>query len=599
MTASASTSASTNNSNNSNMTSAAGIYDDDLHIAHAVLLKSQQQFIIRTTFSWLPVLSLGRHLLTLPLFCTIILLQLAILAVIKNGLVQTSCRRMAKTKPTSLDGRSQKLSKPAWKPKDPAGPNLKPASPPKTNPWNRNPIPAGSDHKDSSTKTQPLADEEFPELGTSGVAADTAASETAETRASPPCDVSKSSCSTNEETQSEESISGVSRISTPTRLILEEEADQAAKILWRHPFGSNVYLYVEKSVFQLHRDILTRRSGWFRDRLPPPNQDGSPIEIHLPHAIGAVQPCLFFMYTKNLDICERDLSQPLNFIHIPRCVLAYCAAVNFQIPAMASRILSILQDTTKDVSKYLNAYYIYKEMDYKTSRSIATCFINSIDILYSEPLFELMKPMRHALAGLLDALLPSLLRQPYFPEILCMPSWKRWSAAIAADQVEYRTALGHYRPSTESILPSELELGALFDRVLGQYGLCQKNKASARTCYPEEHARRGTPDSLDGQDRASTGQCWKKREASIKEYSEEESTLVYQAPSVAGSTGSETGTWNSFGTDGAEADVAEAEAEAERPPTPSPRACHGRCMRSKSNAAAAGGQGMGGKKTKR
>ncbi|PNP48189.1 hypothetical protein THARTR1_10330 [Trichoderma harzianum] len=533
------------------MTSAAGIYDDDLHIAHAVLLKTQQQFIIRTTFSWLPVLSLGRHLLTLPLFCTIILLQLAILAVVKNGLVQT----MAKTKPTSLDGRSQKLSKPAWKPKDPAGPNLKPASPPKTNPWNRNPIPAASDHKDSSTKTQPLADEEFPELGTSGVAADTAASETAETRASPP--------------------------------------------LWRHPFGSNVYLYVEKSVFQLHRDILTRRSGWFRDRLPPPNQDGSPIEIHLPHAIGAVQPCLFFMYTKNLDICERDLSQPLNFIHIPRCVLAYCAAVNFQIPAMASRILSILQDTTKDVSKYLNAYYIYKEMDYKTSRSIATCFINSIDILYSEPLFELMKPMRHALAGLLDALLPSLLRQPYFPEILCMPSWKRWSAAIAADQVEYRTALGHYRLSTESILPSELELGALFDRVLGQYGLYQKNKASARTCYPEEHARRGTPDSLDGQDRASTGQCWKKREASIKEYSEEESTLVYQAPSVAGSTGSETGTWNSFGTDGAEADVAEAEAEAERPPTTSPRACHDRCMRSKSNAAAGGGQGMGGKKTKR
>lgn len=140
---------------------------------------------------------------------------------------------MAKTKPTSLDGRSQKLSKPTWKPKDPAESSLKPASPPKTNPWNRNPIPAASsEHKDSSPKTQPLADEEFPELGTSGVAADTAASETAETHASPPCDVSKSSCSTNEETQSEESISisGVSRISTPTRLILEEEADQAAKM---------------------------------------------------------------------------------------------------------------------------------------------------------------------------------------------------------------------------------------------------------------------------------------------------------------------------------------------------------------------------------
>ncbi|KAL7904352.1 hypothetical protein GGI35DRAFT_463330 [Trichoderma velutinum] len=583
------TSANSNTLCRSNMTSTTKIYDDDLNIAHAILLKSQQQFIIRTTFSWLPVLSLGRHLLTLPLFCTIILLQLAILAVIKNGLVQTSCRRMAKTKPTSLDGRSQKLSKPTWKPKDQAGPSLKPASPPKTNPWNRVSIPAASDH-DDSTKTQPLADEEFPELSTSAGTADTATSETAETQASPLCDVSKSSCSTNE-TQSDESMSGVSRVSTPTRLILEEEADQAAKILWRHPFGSNVYLYVEKSVFQLHRDILTRRSGWFRNKLPPPNQDGSPIEIHLPHAIGAVQPCLYFMYTKNLDICERDLKQPLNFIHIPRCVLAYCAAVNFQIPAMASRILSILEDTSKDLATYLNTYYIYKEMDYKTSRSIANYFINSIDILYSEPLFELMKPMRHALAGLLDALLPSLLRQPYFPEMLCMPSWKRWSAAIAADQVEYRTALCHYRSSTESMLPSELELESLFDRVLGQYDLYQKNKANTRN-YPEEHARRGTPDSLDGQDRASTYQCWKKREASIKEYEEEESTLVYQAPSVAGSTSSETGTWSSFGTDGAEADTG-----AERPPTTSPRVYHKKCTRNKSNAGV--GQGMSGKKTKR
>ncbi|KAL7928098.1 hypothetical protein V8C35DRAFT_318948 [Trichoderma chlorosporum] len=598
----------------------AELYNDDLNIVHAVLLKSQQQFIIRSTFSWLPVLSVGRHLLTLPLFCTVVLLQLAILAVVKNGLVRklrlclsrdehghplanhhqlrsyqsnSSCRTMAKTKPTSLDGRSQKLPKPAaWKPKDQAGPSLKPASPPKTNPWNRKLAPAAPDHQDS-TKSVPLATEEFPELSASGVATEPAASEKAEVHASPPFDVSKSSCSTNE-TQSEESVSGVSRISTPTRLILEEAADQAAKILWRHPFGSNVHLFVEGSMFQLHRDILTRRSGWFRDRLPPPNQDGSPIEIHLPHAIGAVQPCLYFMYTKNLDICERDLKQPLNFIHIPRCVLAYCAAVNFQIPAMASRILSILEDTAKDLATYLNAYYICKEMDYNTSRSIATYFTNSIDILYSEPLFELMKPMRHALAGLLDALLPSLLRQPYFPEILSMPSWKRWSAAIAADQVEYRTALGHYRPATESILPNELELEALFDRVLGQYGRCQNNKASARNS-PRKSCGRRTPDNLCGQDKASPSKCWKKRDkrdAGIKEYHDKESTRAYQAPSVAGSTGSETGTWNSFGTDGAEA-------APERPPTTSPVAHDATCTSSRAKPKSCVGQGVSGKKTKR
>lgn len=135
---------------------------------------------------------------------------------------------MAKTKPTSLDGRSQKLSKPAWKPKDEAGPSLKPASPPKDNPWHRHSTPAASDHEESA-KSLPLAAEEYPELSTSKGVIDTLTSERAQIHASPLCAVSKSSSSTDE-SQSEETRSGVSRLSTPTRLILEEAADQAAKM---------------------------------------------------------------------------------------------------------------------------------------------------------------------------------------------------------------------------------------------------------------------------------------------------------------------------------------------------------------------------------
>ncbi|RFU74772.1 hypothetical protein TARUN_7502 [Trichoderma arundinaceum] len=242
----------------------------------------------------------------------------------------------------------------------------------------------------------------------------------------------------------------------------------------------------------------------------------------------------------DLDICERDLGNPLNFIHIPRCVLAYCAAVNFQIPTMASRILTILEETAKHLTEYLSVHYIYKEMDFKTSRSIATYFVSSIDILYSETLFELMKPMRHALAGILDALLPSLLRQPYFPEMLSMPSWKRWSAAIAADQVEYRTALGHFRSSAESIIPSELQLEALFDRVLGQFDRDQEKKCNSRESYEKGPIRRGDGGSKEGD------------KDNMKELNKDESTSICQAPSVISSTGSETGTCNSLGTDGAQ-----------------------------------------------
>ncbi|KAH6608776.1 hypothetical protein Trco_002122 [Trichoderma cornu-damae] len=450
---------------------------------------------------------------------------------------------MAKTKPTSLDGRSQKLSKPAWKPKDQPGASLKPASPPKDNPWHRRLASPVSDHEGPPKPLQ-LTTEEFPELSTPKAATGSGASAGEKAPSPQSCGVSKSS-STTSDTRSEETRSDLSRLSTPSRLILEEAADQAAKILWRHPFGSNVYLYVETSVFQLHRDILTRRSGWFRDKLPPPNKDGSPVEMHLPHAIGAIQPCLFFMYTKNLDICERDLQRPLDFIHVPRCVLAYCAAVNFRIPAMASRILAIMEETARHLATYLSVHYIYREMEAKTIRSMATYFVNAADILYSEPLFELMKPMRHALAGILDALLPSLLRQPYFPEVLNMPPWKRWSAAIAADQVEYRMALGHFRSSAESALPSELELEALFDRVLGQFGRGHDN-----TEDNAEESHGGHPGGGDNTDMSSGLRS--KEDAAANELAEEEAALPCLSPSAGGSTGSEAGTWDSPGTDDVE-----------------------------------------------
>jgi hypothetical protein len=45
-----------------------------------------------------------------------------------------------------------------------------------------------------------------------------------------PCDASSKASSTTDETQSEGARSPLSRISTPTRLILEEAADQAAQM---------------------------------------------------------------------------------------------------------------------------------------------------------------------------------------------------------------------------------------------------------------------------------------------------------------------------------------------------------------------------------
>lgn len=143
---------------------------------------------------------------------------------------------MAKTKPTSLDGRSQKLSKPAWKPKEQPGPSLRPASPPKQNPWRQRQASVASD-QEKPAKPLELKVEEFPALSTpekdgkeerQEKAADTTSSEKPNLTES--CDASSKASSSTNETQSEDTRSGVSRLSTPTRLILEEAADQAAKM---------------------------------------------------------------------------------------------------------------------------------------------------------------------------------------------------------------------------------------------------------------------------------------------------------------------------------------------------------------------------------
>lgn len=154
---------------------------------------------------------------------------------------------MAKTNPTSLDGRSQKLSKPSWKPKEQPGPSLRPASPPKHNPWRQRQASVVSD-QGKPAKPVGLKVEEYPVLknieqedkpeeveeakqekqGKEGKTADTTSSK--QPIPPEPCDASSKANSITNETQSEDARSLPSRLSTPTRLILEEAADQAAQM---------------------------------------------------------------------------------------------------------------------------------------------------------------------------------------------------------------------------------------------------------------------------------------------------------------------------------------------------------------------------------
>jgi hypothetical protein len=80
---------------------------------------------------------------------------------------------------------------------------------------------------------------------------------------------------------------------------------------------------------------------------------------------------------------------------------------------------------------------------------------DALELTYGEHRQELMKPMRLALAGVLDASLFWLVSYPLFLDLVSSPMWKRHAQAISDDQFEYRRLLTKYPTRRGRITPSE------------------------------------------------------------------------------------------------------------------------------------------------
>ncbi|CAM1507047.1 Fc.00g066880.m01.CDS01 [Cosmosporella sp. VM-42] len=241
---------------------------------------------------------------------------------------------------------------------------------------------------------------------------------------------------------------------------LEAAAPRAIENLWKHPFGADVVVQTPTLSFQVHRSTLLADSGWFRDKLPPPNLDGSPVVVRMSHEALAVGHCLRYMYTRRIELCERDNEDVWNVKNLPRCVLAYCAASSLRMSKMAAHLLRIVEITASNLAESATRH-LTQDLTDQEVMMFSFHVYNALDIMYRGDPKKHMMPMRIAMAGVAHATFLWLMCRPVFLTYLTT-QWSHLLPTLVLDQAEYRRSSGINIQPSKSSLPTEAELEKLF-----------------------------------------------------------------------------------------------------------------------------------------
>ncbi|KAI5466819.1 hypothetical protein BGZ63DRAFT_449059 [Mariannaea sp. PMI_226] len=355
---------------------------------------------------------------------------------------------------------------------------LRPASPPLINPWA---------HQTSSTPVSnefpALPNTEFPVLEPETSATRSSRTSSASTCPQSAYGVTRAAITTiatvgsidgdrdkdeivdgdEDASQPPSTMRSLSNCSDSSRHIFEAAAPRATENLWLRPFGADVVVHTTTMTFRIHRDIVEPESGWFRDHLPPARPDGSPVVVRMPCPGEGVAHCFRFMYTGKTEIFEYREAQPWNIIHLPRCILAYSAAVFLRMSKLAARLLQIVEKTATNLQQLVTSgSHACRDLEYTECIQFSCNYQNALWILHHQSPLALMMPMRLALASVLDGTLFWLVRQPLFLEIL-RTTWRQVMDAVFFDQREYRRLFGDLNPLAQSPVASEAALQRLFE----------------------------------------------------------------------------------------------------------------------------------------
>lgn len=127
-----------------------------------------------------------------------------------------------------------------------------------------------------------------------------------------------------------------------------------------------------------------------------------------------------------------------------------------------THILQIIEATTSDLSSALSIYFLNPGREHNWWVEFGEAHLSgALEIVYGQPAQELMKPLRLAIAGVVDATLFWLLAQQPFREALESESWRIWLPKVLADVVEYRHIKDSLSPRRMTVVPEDVYLDSL------------------------------------------------------------------------------------------------------------------------------------------
>ncbi|KAK3329777.1 hypothetical protein B0H66DRAFT_634910 [Apodospora peruviana] len=200
-----------------------------------------------------------------------------------------------------------------------------------------------------------------------------------------------------------------------TRAMIEAHDRGDEKVsLWESQYEWDVKITCKDASWNVHHDILSRESEWFKDRLPPKDREAGYVQFDLPlHSKDQLGHVLKFMYDKKYDGAKLDTkTEPLDGQPILKNVLMYICGASVNCRSMMDFATDAIEDITQTIlsggpqgghilsSHYCGTHDIFKFTD---------PFSLALSTLYEQGPNPFMVGMRVAMARLVDVCLMHLI----------------------------------------------------------------------------------------------------------------------------------------------------------------------------------------------
>lgn len=149
---------------------------------------------------------------------------------------------------------------------------------------------------------------------------------------------------------------------------------------------------------------------------------------------------------------------------------------------MVWQLVKMIEHTAIELGDYLKTKPSDFRLNTREFITFALHLQNTLEIAYGAPDQNLMRPIRMALASLLDACIMFVLQHSQSAQLTGSEPWTRYASMMWADQIEYRRSLGQSHPLKGSAIPDQKTLVMLMER----HALDEAGNYVAETEVPQD-----------------------------------------------------------------------------------------------------------------